>query len=209
MFYPHFALHPQDEVCLRDVENTPKFTHLILSWPHDPILGLADRRPALIIMTKMTMMMAVVLLMVMVVVSLASQAPNFPRFRCLSRWSSAEASIPNLTWLKSQIGFVAMDGSQNNEKRIQQPGKQSDKEGEEKKALITGLVLGGSSSPTLASFLSHFFHSVQSQKCSITSTPFLWPLLCFEHLGVVDEEAKLSQFTFPPHLISLGGNLPG
>ena len=78
MFYPHFTLYPQDEVCLRDVENTPKFAHLILSWPHDPILGLADGRPALIIMTKMTMMMAVVLvMMVMVVEVLHLRLPTF------------------------------------------------------------------------------------------------------------------------------------
>ena len=41
-------------------------------------------------------------------------------------------------------------------------------------------------------FLFHFFRSLQSQKWSITS-PFLRPLLCFEHLA----KAKLSQFTFP------------
>ena len=83
----------------------------------------------LVLMLVVVLVMLVVMVMV---VSLASQAPNFPRFRCLSRWSSAEASIPNLTWLKSQIGFVAMDGFQNNEKRIQQQCNQPDKEREEK-----------------------------------------------------------------------------
>ena len=58
---------------------TPKCTRLncVLAQQSCP-LGLADRRPALIIMTKMTMMMAVVLvMMVMVVEVLHLRLPTF------------------------------------------------------------------------------------------------------------------------------------
>ena len=123
------------------------------------------------LLVLMLVVVLVVVLVMVVVVSLASQAPNFPRFRCLSRWSSAEASIPNPTWLKSQIGFVAMDGSQNNEKGSSNQANILTKKGRREKSLdhwpCSGWLL-----ITHSLFLSHFFRSVQSQKCSITS-PFL------------------------------------